>query len=80
MIDEKPVGSVEVELVHKMAEHTWLRERAARCQEACFVVMPQTSEQKKNDQAEVLSAPSLNASSAINRTRTAPISVLLPSC
>jgi hypothetical protein len=27
--DEKPVGSVELELVRKMAKHTWLRERAA---------------------------------------------------
>ena len=59
MQDEKPVGSVEVELVRKMAEHTWLRERAARCQEACFVVMPQTSEQAKNDEAEVRVRPEL---------------------
>jgi hypothetical protein len=59
MHDEKPVGSVEVELVRKMAEHTWLRERASRCQEACFVVMPQTSEQKKNDEAEVRVRPEL---------------------
>jgi hypothetical protein len=53
MLDEKPVGSVEIELVRKMAEHTWLRERAARCQEACFVVMPQSPEQAANDEAEV---------------------------
>ena len=59
MQDEKPVGSVEVELVRKMAEHTWLRERAARCQEACFVVMPQTAEQAKNDEAEVRVRPEL---------------------
>jgi hypothetical protein len=59
MLDEKPVGSVEVELVRKMAEHTWLRERAARCQEACFVVMPQTSEQNENDEAEVRVRPEL---------------------
>jgi hypothetical protein len=59
MLDEKPVGSVEVELVRKMAEHTWLRERAARCQEACFVVMPQTPEQAKNDEAEVRVRPEL---------------------
>ena len=59
MQDEKPVGSVEIELVRKMAEHTWLRERAARCQEACFVVMPQTPEQAKNDEAEVRVRPEL---------------------
>jgi hypothetical protein len=59
MLDEKPVGSVEVELVRKMAEHTWLRERAARCQEACFVVMPQTPEQAANDEAEVRVRPEL---------------------
>jgi hypothetical protein len=57
--DEKPVGSVELELVRKMAEHTWLRERAARCQEACFLVMPQTPEQAKNDEAEVRVRPEL---------------------
>ena len=59
MQDEKPVGSVEVELVRKMAEYTWLRERAARCQEACFVVMPQTPEQAENDEAEVRVRPEL---------------------
>jgi hypothetical protein len=59
MLDEKPVGSVEVELVRKMAEHTWQRERAARCQEACFLVMPQTPEQKTNDEAEVRVRPEL---------------------
>jgi hypothetical protein len=39
MRDENPVGSVEIELVRKMAEHTCLRERAARYLEACFLVM-----------------------------------------
>ena len=48
MLDEKPVGSVEVELVRKMAEHTWLRQRASRCLEACFLVLPQTPEQAEN--------------------------------
>src|SRR5215469_6653829 len=38
--DEKPVGSVEEELVFKMARHTWLSNRAIRLQEACFIVEP----------------------------------------
>ena len=59
MLDEKPVGSVEVELVRKMAEHTWVRQRAARCLEACFLVMPQTPEQAANDEAEVRVRPEL---------------------
>jgi hypothetical protein len=45
---EKPVDDVERELVIKMARHTWLSERAVRCQEACFLVQPQTSEDQKD--------------------------------
>src|ERR1700685_2850673 len=37
-LDEQPVGSVEVELVRRMAEYTWLRQRASRMLEACFLV------------------------------------------
>jgi hypothetical protein len=50
MEDEKPVGSVEVELVIKMARHTWQSERAGRFQEGCFIVDDQTPEQKENNQ------------------------------
>jgi hypothetical protein len=44
--DEKPVGSVEHELVVKMARHTWMSHRAIRMQDACLLPQPQTSEQK----------------------------------
>ena len=44
--DEKPVGSAEHELVVKMARHTWMSHRCMRMQDACFVVDPQTPEQK----------------------------------
>jgi hypothetical protein len=47
---EKPVGDVERELVVKMARHTWLSERALRCQEGCFLVQPRTPEEKENRQ------------------------------
>jgi hypothetical protein len=43
---EKPVDDVERELVAKMARHTWLSDRAMRCQEACFLVLPQSPEQE----------------------------------
>jgi len=45
---EEPVGDVERELVIKMARHTWLSERAIRCQEACFLIQPQTPEDQKD--------------------------------
>ena len=44
--DEQPVGSVERELVVKMARHTWMSHRCMRMQDACFVVDPQTPEQE----------------------------------
>ena len=59
MLDEKPVGIAEIELVKKMAEHTWLRERASRFQEACFIVMPRTPEQRANVEAEMAVRPEL---------------------
>ena len=59
MQDERPVGIAEIELVKKMAEHTWLRERASRFQEACFIVMPRTAEQRANVEAEMAVRPEL---------------------
>ncbi len=46
--DEQPVGRAEIELVHKMAQHTWLALRALRMQENCFVPQPRTPEQIEN--------------------------------
>jgi hypothetical protein len=50
METEKPFDDVERELVAKMARHTWMSERAVRCQEACFLVQPQTPEEEANRQ------------------------------
>src|SRR6202451_1798354 len=36
MLDEQPVGSVEIELVRRMAEYTWCRQRSARLLDDCF--------------------------------------------
>jgi len=44
---EQPVDQVEVELVVKMAQSTWLSSRAVRSQNDCFVPMPKTPEQIK---------------------------------
>jgi hypothetical protein len=48
MEDEQPVGQAEIELVVKMAEHTWLAKRALRMQNECFTLEPKTPEQVKN--------------------------------
>ena len=42
MEDEKPVGLTEIDLVRKMAQHTWLANRALRFQEQMIVVKEQT--------------------------------------
>jgi hypothetical protein len=53
ILEQKPVGLLETELVKKMSEHMWLAERARRYQEGCFLVLSRTPEQIKNDQAEM---------------------------
>lgn len=53
IVEQKPVGLLETELVKKMSEHMWLSDRARRYQEGCFVVLSRTPEQIKNDQAEM---------------------------
>jgi len=45
---EQPADEVERELVGKMARHTWLAERALRCQDSCFIVLPASPEQDAN--------------------------------
>jgi hypothetical protein len=42
-----------------MAEYTWLRERASRFLEACFLVVERTPEQRANSQAEIRVRPEL---------------------
>ncbi|HEX4748580.1 MAG TPA: hypothetical protein VH302_03475 [Bryobacteraceae bacterium] len=43
---EQPVDEVELDLVGKMARSSWMSERAIRCQNGCFLVQPQSDEQK----------------------------------
>ena len=42
---EQPANASEVELVVKMAEHTWRARRALRLQDACFAEEPRTAAQ-----------------------------------
>jgi hypothetical protein len=53
MEDEQPVGQAEIELVVKMAEHTWLSKRALRMQNNCFSLEAKTPEQTKNNEVAV---------------------------
>src|SRR5579875_794986 len=53
MEDEQPVGQAEIELVVKMAEHTWLSKRALRLQNNCFSLEPKTPDQAKNRETPV---------------------------
>jgi len=56
---ERPVGAVELELVRKMAEYTWLRQRATIFHESCFYVVPRTPELLKQEQADIRVNPEL---------------------
>jgi len=47
MKDEKPVGDTEIDLVRKMAQHTWLSNRALQFQEQMIMVRDQTPEEKR---------------------------------
>ncbi len=51
--DEQPVGQAEIELVVKMAEHTWLSKRALRLQNNCFALEPKTPAQVKSGEIPV---------------------------
>jgi hypothetical protein len=57
--DEQPVGSVEVELVRRMAEYSWLRDRASRFQTACFHVADPTPELTNAGKADIGFSPEL---------------------
>ena len=57
--DEQPVGSVEVELVRRMAEYTWLRDRATRFQTACFHVADPTPELTAAGKSDIGFSPEL---------------------
>ena len=51
--DQQPAGQVEIELVAKMAEHTWLSKRALRLQNNCFSLEPKTPAQLKSGEIPV---------------------------
>jgi hypothetical protein len=51
--DEAPVGQAEIELVIKMAEHSWLAKRALHMQNLCFVLEPKTPEQDQSEEIPV---------------------------
>ena len=53
LLDQKPVGTLETDLVRQMAEHLWLAQRATRYQEGCFIVLGRTPEQIAKGQAEM---------------------------
>ena len=57
---EKPIGPVELELVRKMAEYTWCRQRATRFHESCFLVDEQTPELKALEKADIRVNPELD--------------------
>ena len=51
---EKPADIVEVELVKKMAQHTWMSRRAVRCQDACFdVLTPDPGKKGETDKVSI---------------------------
>ena len=52
MEDEKPVGLTEIDLVRKMAQHTWLANRALQFQEK-MIMVSQTPEEKRADEAKI---------------------------
>ena len=51
--DQQPLGQAEIELVVKMAEHTWLSKRALRLQNNCFSLEPKTPAQLKRGEIPV---------------------------
>ena len=55
--DEKPVGVAEEELVQKMAEYSWLRERATRFQSSCYRMKQRSPEEIETDKATVTVLP-----------------------
>ena len=59
IVDEAPIGIAEIELVKKMAEHSWCAERATRLMDACFIIAPQSPEQIEAAQAEMVVRPEL---------------------
>ncbi len=58
MKEEEPACLAEVELVKKMAEHTWCSERSSRLQEGCFIIT-RTDEQRGNLEGQAVIHPQL---------------------
>jgi hypothetical protein len=49
LADEKPVGSVEEELVRKMAEYSWMRQRTHYMMNCCFEMKERAPEHEGTD-------------------------------
>ena len=46
VLDQKPVGALETDLVRQMAEHLWVKERANRYLQATFILLNRLPDQK----------------------------------
>jgi hypothetical protein len=57
--DQKPVGPVELELVRKLAEYTWMHDRSSRILNGCFYVADRTPEQIAAGMGDVGFSPQL---------------------
>jgi hypothetical protein len=53
LADEQPVGSVEKELVRKMVEYTWMRQRASYMMNGCFEAAERTPDLQTPEQHNV---------------------------
>ena len=49
LLIEQPGDDLERELIAKMTRHTWMSERAVRCQEGCFIEQPRSEQQIENN-------------------------------
>ncbi len=59
IVEEQPVGTLEVELVKKMAESLWMSRRARNLQDPCFVFMERSREDVKNSEVGLVVRPEL---------------------
>ncbi|HEX4750797.1 MAG TPA: hypothetical protein VH302_14745, partial [Bryobacteraceae bacterium] len=57
--NQKPVGPVELELVRKMAEYTWLHGRSSRLLNGCFYLAERTPEQIEEGTGDLHFSPEL---------------------
>ncbi len=65
IVEEQPVGTLEVELVKKMAESLWMSRRARNLQDPCFVFMERSREDVKNAEIGLVVRPELERYTAL---------------